>query len=50
MIVFWSFSVKDNLALTTLYLMQELEDVITLCEGNKSLDLDGFSFSFLRRF
>lgn len=50
MSVFWSLSVKDNLALTTLYLMQELDDVISFCEGNKSLDLDGFLFSFLRRF
>lgn len=36
-IVFQSLLVEDNLALTTLFSLQELDGAIIVCEGNKSL-------------
>lgn len=47
-LAFCTVSVEDNLVLTNAFYSQELDSTITSCDGNKSPEPDGFSFSFLK--
>lgn len=36
--------------LTGLFLLPEIDNIVSLCDGNKSPDPDGFNHPFLKRF
>lgn len=44
-----SLFVKDNIALTSPFLLEELDEVVVKCDDNKSPGPGAFIFSFLRR-
>lgn len=46
---FRSISFEVNLALTPLFILKEIDGVMSLCNGYKSLGLDEFNSSFFKR-
>lgn len=47
---FRTISHEVQIGLTSLFLLWEFDFVMTQIKGNKSLDLDGFNFTLLKRF
>lgn len=46
---FKTISAEDNLALTSPFNLDGIEEVVSKCDGNKCPGPDGFNFSFFKR-
>jgi hypothetical protein len=49
-VVFPSLSVEANSSLISLFGLEEIEEVVSECDGNKSPGPDGFNFNFVKKF
>jgi hypothetical protein len=49
-ISFPSITIEDNLQLSRLFSLDEVESIVKECDGNKSPGPDGFNFSFIKSF
>lgn len=49
-VLFLTLYVEDNQVLTSSFLIEELDEVVSQCDRNKILGPNGFNFSFFKRF
>jgi hypothetical protein len=49
-VIFPTLSEEENAELTSIFTMEEIEEVVRCSDGNKSPGPDGFNFAFLKKF